>query len=66
MATKTKRTESLYTFYYREPLYPHHRVTIDIKLTGYPRRCGAWKRLQKMFNNYEAHSIGYTINGGLY
>lgn len=65
MAT-VKHTENLYTFYYREPLYPHHPVVFDIKFTGYPRRCGAWKKLQQMFNNSEAHSIGFTINDVLY
>lgn len=65
MATPNK-TERLYTFYYREPLYPHHPVNYDIKYTAHPRKCGAWKRLQKMFDNGEVHSVGFTINDVLY
>ena len=63
---KTIRKENLYTFYYREPLYPHYPIVFDIKITSYPRKCGAWRKLQKMFNDREAHSIGFTTNDVLY
>lgn len=63
---KTIRKENLYTFYYREPLYPHHPIVFDIKITSYPRKCGAWRKLQKIFNDREAHSIGFTTNDVLY
>jgi hypothetical protein len=64
MAT-VKRKEDLFSFYYTQHINPYHQIVMDVKFTAYPRRCGAWKRLQNMLKHDQVRSIGYTTNNGL-